>query len=86
MKWAGHVARMGDRRCAYSVLLGKPERKRPLVRRKGRWEYNIKMDIKEMGRDVDWTGLDMGFPGTECEVGNAKCIKFCNANVSQVQF
>ena len=86
MKWVGHVARMGDRRYAYRVLFGKHEGKRPLGRPEGRWEYNIKMDIQEVGRDVDWIGLYMGFPRRDCEVGNPKCIKFCNANISQVQF
>ena len=82
MKWAGHVARMEDRRCAYRVLVSKPEGKRPLGRPKRRWEYNIKIDIQEVGRDVDWIGLDMGFPRRDCEVGNPKYIKFCNAGIS----
>jgi len=78
----GHVARMGDRRYAYRVLVGKPEGKRPRGRPALRWEYNIKMDIQEVGRDVDWIGLDMGFPRRDCELGNPKCIKFCNADIS----
>ena len=73
---------MGDRGCAYRVLVGKPEGNSQLGRPKSRWEYNIKMDIQEVGRDVDWIGLDMGFPRRDCEVGNPKCIKFCNANMS----
>jgi len=86
MKWAGHVARMGDRRCAYRVLLGKPEGKRPLGRPKCRLEYNIKVDIQEVGRDVEWISLDVGFPRRDCEVGSPKCINFCNANISQMLF
>jgi len=45
MRWAGHVARVGERRGVYSVLLGKPEGKRPLGRPRRRWEDNIKMDL-----------------------------------------
>ena len=54
MRWEGHVARMGERRSVYGVLVGKPERKRPLVRPRRRWEDNIKMDLQEVrceGRD-----------------------------------
>jgi len=49
MRWAGHVACMGERRCVYRVLVGKPEGKRPLGRPKCRWEDNIKMDLQEVG-------------------------------------
>ena len=45
MRWAGHVARMGERRGVYRVLVGKPEGKRPLGRPRHRWENNIKMDL-----------------------------------------
>jgi hypothetical protein len=45
MRWAGHVARMGERRGVYSVLMGKPEGKRALGRHRPRWEGNIKMDL-----------------------------------------
>jgi len=48
MRWAGHVARMGERRGVYRVLAGKPEGKRPLGRPRHRWEDNIKMDLQEM--------------------------------------
>jgi hypothetical protein len=44
MRWAGHVARMGENRGLYRVLVGKPEGKRPLGRPRRRWEGNIKMD------------------------------------------
>jgi hypothetical protein len=47
MKWAGHAACMGEVRNACSCLIGKPERKRPLVR--CRWEDNIRMDLREIG-------------------------------------
>ena len=49
MRWAGHVARMGEERGVYSVLVGKPEGKRPLRRPRRRWVDNIKMDLQEVG-------------------------------------
>jgi hypothetical protein len=48
MRWAGHVARIGETRGAYRVLVGRPEVKRPLVRPRRRWEDNIKIDFKEV--------------------------------------
>jgi hypothetical protein len=48
MRWAGHVARMGEGRSVYRILVGKPEGKRPLGRPRCRWENNIKMDLKEI--------------------------------------
>ena len=45
IRWAGHVARMGEGTGVYSVLVGKPEGKRPLGRLRRRWEDNIKMDL-----------------------------------------
>ena len=55
MRWAGHVARVGEGRAAYRVLVGEPEGKRPLGRPRCRWEDNIKMDLQEVGCGV-WTG------------------------------
>ena len=55
VRWAGHVARMGERRGVYRVLVGRPEGKRPLGRPWRRWEDNIKMDIQEVGCGA-WTG------------------------------
>jgi len=52
MRWAGHVARVGHRRGVYRVLVGKPEEKRPLGRPRLRWEDNIKMDLRGVGRRV----------------------------------
>jgi len=46
MRWAGHVARMGERSVVYRVLVGKPEGKRPLGRPRRRWEDNIKIDLQ----------------------------------------
>jgi hypothetical protein len=57
MRWAGHVARMGEKRNAYRLLAGKPG-KRPLGRPRSRWVDNIRMDLGEVGwGDVDWIGL-----------------------------
>jgi hypothetical protein len=49
LRWAGHVARMGERRGAYRALVGKPEGRRPLGRPRRRWEDNIKKDLREVG-------------------------------------
>jgi hypothetical protein len=58
MRWSGHVARMGEKRNAYTLLVGKPEGKRPLGRPRRRWVDNIRMDPGEVGwGDVDWFGL-----------------------------
>jgi hypothetical protein len=51
MRWAGHVARMGERRGVYRVLVGRPEGKRSLGRPRRRWEDNIKKDLREIGID-----------------------------------
>ncbi|KAJ4451853.1 hypothetical protein ANN_03331 [Periplaneta americana] len=58
LRWAGHVARMGESRNAYRVLVGRPAGKRPLGRPRRRWEDNIKMDLREVGYDGrDWINL-----------------------------
>jgi hypothetical protein len=49
MRWAGHVARMGEDRGVHRVLVGKPEGERTLGRPRRRWEDNIKMDLQEVG-------------------------------------
>jgi hypothetical protein len=49
MRWAGHVARLGEERGVHRVRVGKPERKRPLGRPRRRWEDNIKMDLPDVG-------------------------------------
>jgi hypothetical protein len=55
MRWAEHVARMEAKRNAYKILVGKPEGKIPLGRRKRRWVDNIKMDLREIRWDsMDW--------------------------------
>jgi hypothetical protein len=59
MIWAGHVARIGEKRNAYRILMGNPDGKRPLGRpEKRRWVDNIKMDLREIGWDgMDWIDL-----------------------------
>jgi hypothetical protein len=58
MTLAGHVARMGKKRNLYRILVGKPERKRPLGTPRRRWVDSIKMDLREIGLDgMDWIDL-----------------------------
>jgi hypothetical protein len=58
MRWAGHVARMGEERVFYRVLVGRPEVKRPLGKPRRRWEDNFKMDVREIGIDgANWIQL-----------------------------
>jgi hypothetical protein len=52
MRWVGHVARMGEERGVYRVVVGKPEGRRPLGRFSRSWENNIKMDLREVGCEV----------------------------------
>jgi hypothetical protein len=54
MRWAGHVARMGAKRNAYRILVGNPERRRPLGGPRRRWVDNIKMDFRDNG--MVWIG------------------------------
>ena len=58
-RWAGHVARMGEERGAYRLLVGKPpEGKRPLGRPRRRWVNNIRIDLQEVGCGyMNWIGL-----------------------------
>jgi hypothetical protein len=58
MRWIGHVACMGEGRGVYGVSVRRPEGKRPLGRPRRRWEYNIKMDLREIGIDeANWIRL-----------------------------
>ena len=52
MRWVGHVARMGEEKEVYRVLVGKPEGKRPLGRPRRRWVNNIRMDLQEVGENA----------------------------------
>jgi len=57
MRWAGHVAHMGEERGVYRALVGKLKRKRPLGRPRSRWVDNIRMDLQEVGCGyMDWIG------------------------------
>jgi hypothetical protein len=72
MRLAGHVARMGENRNAYRLLVGKPEGKRPLGRSRRRWADNIKIYLLEIGcGGVDWIGLaqDRELVQSSCECG-----------------
>jgi hypothetical protein len=58
MSWAGHVARMGDKKNVCRLLVEKPERTRALGRPRRRWVDNIRMDLVDVGwGDVDWIGV-----------------------------
>jgi hypothetical protein len=63
MRWAGHVAHMGEDRNVYGVLVGRPEGKRSLGRPRRRWEDGIRMDLREIGWGV-WIGFDWLRTGT----------------------
>jgi len=58
MRWTGHVARMGEEKVVYRVLVGKPEGKRPMGRPRCRRVNNIRTDLQEVGCGyIDWIGL-----------------------------
>jgi len=83
MRGVGHVARMGEEKGLYRVLMGEPEGRRPLGRPRRSWVDNIRMDLQEVGC---WYGLDWAGPGYRqvadpCECGNepsgsVKCGEF----------
>jgi hypothetical protein len=60
MRWAGHVARMGEVRGAYNILVGRSEGRRPLGRPRRRWEDNIKMDLRGIGLGCGLDSLGSG--------------------------
>jgi hypothetical protein len=68
MGWAGHVARMGEKRNAYRLLVEKTEGKGPLGRPRRKWVFNIKMDVAEMG--LDWCKSGQMQLESSCERGN----------------
>ncbi|KAJ4448585.1 hypothetical protein ANN_10604 [Periplaneta americana] len=74
LRWAGHVARMGESKNAYRVLVERPEGKRPLGRPRRRWEGNIKMDFREVGYDGrEWINLGQDRDQWRtCEGGNER--------------
>jgi hypothetical protein len=60
MRWAGHIARIGETRNAYRILVGKPEGRRLLGRPRRRWVDNIKVDRREIGwYGMVWTGSNL---------------------------
>jgi hypothetical protein len=75
MRWAGHVARMGEGRKVYRVLVGKPEGKRPLGRPRHSWEDGIRVDLGEIG----WGG---GVWGITLRQDGDRCRGFVNAVVN----
>ena len=73
MRWAGHVAHMGEDRGVHRVLVGKPEGKGPLGRPRRKWEYNIKMDPQEVGGGRgDWMELAQDRDGWRALVGTMR--------------
>ena len=73
MRWAGHVARMGEDRDVHRVLVRKFEVKRPLGRPRRRWEDNIKMDLQEVGGGRgDWMELAQGRDRWRALVGTVR--------------
>jgi hypothetical protein len=76
MRWAGHVARMGEERGVHRVWVGKPEGKRPLGRPRRRWEDNIKMDVREVGGGRgDWRELAQDRDGWQALVSTVKNLR-----------
>ena len=73
MRWAGHVARKGEERGVYRVLVGKPEGRRPLGSPRRRWVDNIRMDLQEVGCGyMDGIGLAQDRDGWRRLVGVSK--------------
>jgi len=88
MRWAGHVARMGEDRVVQRVLLGKPEGKRPLGRPRRRWEDNIKMDLQEVeGGRGEWMELAQDRDRWRALVGTVRNFGFhkCGEFLDQLQ-
>jgi hypothetical protein len=76
LRWAGHVARMGEGRGVYSVLVGKPKGTRPLGRPRHRWEDNVKMDLQEVGCGCDgWIGLAQDRDRWRALVSEVGCLR-----------
>jgi hypothetical protein len=67
MRWAGHIVRMGEKRNAYMLLVGKPEGQRPLGRPRRRLVVNVKMNLLEIDwGGMDWIGLVQGQVESSC--------------------
>ena len=79
MKWAGHVARMGEERGVYRVLVGTAEEKRSLGKPRRRWVHNIRMYLQDVECGyMDWIGLAQNRDRwrTLVSVGSVKCGEF----------
>ena len=77
MGWVGHVARMGEGRVVYRVLVGKPEERRPIGRPRRRWEDNIKMGLQEVGCGwMDWIELAQDTDSYWALVNSAMNLRF----------
>ena len=57
LRWARHVARVGESGVTYSILVGRPEGRRPLGKPVHKWEYNSKTNLQEVGWGMDWIDL-----------------------------
>jgi hypothetical protein len=76
MSWARHVTRMGEKRNACRILVGKPEGKRPPVRLRRRWVDNIKIDLREIGwGGMDWFDLAQDMDQWRALVGTAMNLR-----------
>jgi hypothetical protein len=76
MRWARHLARMGEERVVHRVLVGRPEGKRPLGRPRRRWEDNIKMDVQEVGGGRgDWMELAQDRDGWRALLSTLKNLR-----------
>jgi hypothetical protein len=76
MRWAGHVACMGEERGVHRMLIGKPEGKRPMGRPRRKWEDNIKMDLQEVeGGRGDWMELAQDREGWQAVVSMVKNLR-----------
>jgi hypothetical protein len=79
MTWAGHIARMGEKRKVYRLLVEKPEGKSPLGRPRRRWVVNIRIDLVEVGwGDVDWIGLAQDRDSWSALVNSVLNLRFTN--------
>jgi hypothetical protein len=79
MRWAGHVARIGEGRGVYRVLVGRPEGKRPLGRPRRRWEDNIKIDLREIGiNGANWIQLAQDIVQWRAFVNTVMNLRFHN--------
>ena len=83
MRWARHVARKGERRDVYRVIVGEPEGKKPLGRPRHRWKDNIKLDLQEVGCGVE---MELRSISTLSPVGSNIGALYQNCTYSQKVF